>query len=170
MDLTWLRPWLVLVHVLAVFVFLVAHGTAVMLSLRIRRETDRDRLVRGLELSGTSAPLLYLSLLVILVSGIVGGIVGGWWTSGRLWIWASLGLLILLVVLMYVLPLAHFDAVRHALGQSTYGDVRKQRPPPPPAGDEELAAVLASPVPLVTTVIGFGGIAALTWLMVMKPF
>jgi len=170
MELIWLKPWLALVHELSLFAFLMAHGTSVFVALRLRSETDHERIARGLELSGMSSPAMFLALLALLASGILSGIVGGWWTSGQLWIWVSVALLVALVVLMYALPVRHLNAVRHALGRPTYADVRKGRQPPLPAGEAEVTALLASPLPLYTAAISFGGIALITWLMIMKPF
>lgn len=170
MDLIPLRPWLNLVHVLAVMGFLVIHGASALVALKVRSERDRARIRSLLDLSGAYQLWGWLALAVILGAGILSGIAGGWWTSGKLWIWASLGVFIAISALMTPIPAAYLNDVRHAVGMATYDDVRKKREPPPEASDEELARVLDSPRPVIGAAIGLGGIAILTWLMMDKPF
>jgi hypothetical protein len=42
--------------------------------------------------------------------------------------------------------------------------------PIPPAPREELDAILAEGKPVLLTVIGYGGVALIAWLMMSKPF
>lgn len=170
MDLT---PWLSLlrlVHVLAAFGFVLVHGASAMVAFKLRREQDRTRIQALLELSNAYLNWLYVALLVLLVAGILSGIAGGYWTSGRYWLWASLGLLVAIVVAMYVIAAPHFEALRHALGMPTFNDVRNKQAPPPPATDEDLARLLESSKPIQTAAIGIGGIAIIVALMMLKPF
>lgn len=170
MDLTPWLPLLRLVHVLAAFAFVLIHGASAMVVFKLRGERDRTRIQALLELSNAYLNWFYLALLVLLVAGIVAGIAGGYWTSGRYWLWASLVLLVAIFVVMYVMAVPHFDALRHALGMPTYNDTRKKLEPPPPASDEELAALLASPRPIQAAALGIGGIGLIVTLMLLKPF
>jgi hypothetical protein len=108
-------------------------------------------------------------LAIIFIGGIVAGIAGGWWTSGRLWIWASLGVFIVVTVLMTPLASSYMSSVRHAVGLPTYQDRRQKREPPAAVSDGELAVVLASDKPVWAALVGVGGIVVLTWLMMAKP-
>lgn len=170
MDLTAWLPLLRVVHVLAAFAFVLVHGASAMVAFKLRGERDRTRIQALLELSNAYLNWLYLAFLVLLVAGILAGIAGGYWTSGRYWLWASLGVLIAIVVAMYLLATPHFDALRHALGMPTYDDARKKLEPPPPASDEELARLLGSARPMQAAGVGIGGIAIITAMMMLKPF
>jgi len=170
MDLTPLRPWLVLTHVLAVLAFVLLHGASASVAFRLRGERQPDRVRALLELSNAYLNWMYGALVILLLSGIAAGIVGGWWTSGRLWLWASLGLLVAVFVGMYAIAAPYFESLRHAVGLATYQDIREQRDPPPPVTDGELATLLESRRPAVVAMIGLGGIALITGLMVLKPF
>jgi hypothetical protein len=170
MDLSPLRPWLTLVHVLGVLAFVLLHGASAAVAFKLRGERDRVRIQALLELSNAYLNWMYLALLGLLLGGILSGIAAGFWTSGDLWIWASLALFISMLVAMYVIATPYFDELRHAVGLATFNDVRKKLEPPPPASDEELARLLASPRPAQTAVVGLGGIAVIAWLMMMKPF
>ena len=170
MDLAGLRPWLVLFHVLGVLAFVLVHGASAAVAFKLRSERDPVRVRALLELSNAYLNWAYGALMVLLLSGIGAGIVGGWWTSGRLWLWASLALLIAVFVGMYGVAAPYFESLRHAVGLATYQDIREHRDPPPPVTDGELATLLESRRPAVVAMIGLGGIALITGLMVLKPF
>lgn len=170
MDLTPYLPVLRLTHVLAVLGFVLVHGASAMVALRVRSERDPIRIRALLELSSAYQGWGWIALLVILVSGIVGGIAGGWWTSGQLWLWASVGVFIGVTALMTPIPTAYLNDVRHAVGMPTYNDTKKKLEPPAPVSDDELARILVSNRPILGAAIGLVGLAILAWLMMFKPF
>ena len=49
---------------------------------------------------------MYLSLLLLLLTGIAGGFIGSWWSRG--WIWAALVLVITGIVLLYLMVFKPF--------------------------------------------------------------
>jgi hypothetical protein len=171
MDLVSLRPWINVVHVVAVLAFVLAHGASAAVAFKLRGERDRTRIAALLDLSGSTIGLLYVALLVILATGIVSGLIAGLWTSGRLWIWVSVAILVAILVAMYAIPLPYFTRLRRALGT---GEANGGGDPPgdpvPPASDAELAELLRSRRPFVTAAIGLGGLTVITWLMMLKPF
>jgi hypothetical protein len=95
--------------------------------------------------------------------------VGGGWTPGRLWLWTSLGVLVVVVGLMYGLLTTQYGKVRQALGIATMSD-QKKGVVPEPASDEVLETLLSSSRPTIGAVIGIGGLLLVIWLMVVKPF
>ncbi len=159
--------WLVYVHILAVFVFLLAHGASAGVAFRIRRETERSRIAALLDLSSASLGITYASLLVLLIAGIVLGFMGKWWGLG--WIWISLLLLILSAVGMYLRSSVPFNRVRQAAGLP-YFDGRRSQPAAPPASQEALRAAAAAIRPAEATAMGVVPIAVILWLMMFKPF
>jgi hypothetical protein len=170
MDLSSFRPWFVLTHVLAVLAFVLLHGASAGVAFRLRSERNPERVRALLELSNAYLNWTYGALMVLLLSGIGAGIAGGWWTSGRLWLWASVGLLVAVFVGMYGVAAPYFEALRHAVGLATFQDVREHREPPSPATDGELATLLDSRRPAIVALVGLGGISLITGLMVLKPF
>jgi hypothetical protein len=119
-------PWLVYLHILALFAFLLAHGASSGASFALRREQNLERIRALLELSGNSYALMYVSLLVLLISGIIAGVIGRWWN--QIWIWASLVLLILLIGAMTGLGSTIYGAARKAAGLRYFEGMR-QHPP-----------------------------------------
>ena len=93
--------WLIYIHVLATFAFLLTHGVSSAVALRLRGQHD-PALARAWMLiyydNGVYYAVLYGSLLVLLITGIISAFMGKWWGHG--WIWLSLALLIGIIVSM----------------------------------------------------------------------
>ncbi|TAH51663.1 MAG: hypothetical protein EYC68_09880 [Chloroflexota bacterium] len=156
--------WIIYLHIIAAFTFFIAHGVSAFVGLRLRNETNIESIKTLLNLSQSTLGLMYPALLVILLTGIGGGVVGSWWSRG--WFWASLGLLALVIVLMYIRGSPYYAQVREAVGASVYG----KSPTPAPKSATEIAALLKSSRPIELAVIGGIGLLLLLYLMVFKPF
>src|SRR5215510_14234664 len=89
-----LYQWIVYVHVLAVFAFLLAHGAATAITFKLRGERQIDRIRALLDLSASMAILGTVTWLVLIVAGIILGVMGNWWGHG--WIWTALIVLALM--------------------------------------------------------------------------
>ena len=159
--------WIVYLHILAVFIFLLAHGGSASAVFRIRRETERSRLAALLDLSSAGLGLGYASLLVLLIAGIILGFVGHWWGQG--WIWTSLILLVLTLVGMYIRSSMPMNRLRQAAGLP-YFDGRRAQPAATPASDEVIRAAAAGMRPIEVAAMGVVPIAIILWLMMFKPF
>lgn len=157
--------WLVFLHVIGVFGFLMAHGVSAGVYFALRRERDSDRIRILLELARSTYGIAMLSLVVLFVTGIITGFMGQWWSWG--WIWLSLILLLVLSGVMSVLGSRILNDARLGLGlRSTWSQSSR----PEPMSAEELDALLSRSRPVLLTVIGFGGLVVIAWLMIFKPF
>ena len=157
--------WLVFLHVLGTFGFLVAHGVSASVFFALKHERNADRVCSLLQLSGDSARIMIISLLTLLISGIIAGFLGHWWHFG--WIWLSLLLLIAIYAAMSLMGTRILNEVRIGVGlPSAYG----QPPNPERFNAEELDAKLDRIHPYRLTLIGFGGLVLIAWLMMFKPF
>jgi hypothetical protein len=160
-------PWIVLLHVLGAFGFVLAHGASAFAAIRIRSERDPARVAALLDMSAMSLGLMYVSLVILLIGGITAGFVGGWW--GSLWIWVAIGVLVLIIGSMYPMGSQHYAKVRRAVGLKAYNDP-KDAPPPEPLSGPELEALLSSNRPYALAAVGGIGLVVIIWLMVVKPF
>lgn len=161
--------WMVFLHVCGAFGFLLSHGVPALASLKLRSETDRSRIAALLDLSSNplTAWITWGSFVLMLVAGVVAGFMGSWWRTG--WIWAAIGVLVVVSVAMSLLGSRHMNELRQAVGLPWF-DGRRQQPGGSGLSDEELAQRLSSPRPFTVAWIGFAGIAVLIWLMMFKPF
>lgn len=120
----------------------------------------RERISTQAELSAASMTGFYASIVLLLGAGIIAGFIGNWWRMG--WIWISLGLFIVIAGAMYPLGSSYFRRIRAIVGTRPSGA--------PMASDEEIDEILGSGRPLLLTLVGFGGLFVILWLMVLKPF
>lgn len=159
--------WSLSVHLVGVVGFLLAHGTSAGLAFALRNERDPARMRRLLELSEASFGLLYASLALLLVGGVVGGFRQGYWSLG--WIWVALGLLVVILVAMSILGGGRYSELRKPLGLKYRAGFKIFAPAPEGTADETGAA-LARLYPLVVATMGIVALALFLFLMIWKPF
>jgi hypothetical protein len=162
-----LSPTLILTHVLAAFVFVIAHAVSGVAMFQVRGQPDRAVLTATLSRSSKALVVAFIALVILLVTGVILGFVGSWW--GSLWIWFSLVLLVGVGGAMTPFAAIPMRGVRAALGIQV-GKPNRGEPPATPKSDEELAAARAALRPELVLVIGLAGLMAITWLMITKPF
>ncbi len=171
-------PWVVYVHVASVFAFLLAHGVSAGVLFKLRSERTVERIRALLELSKASIRWTYTFLILLGLSGGTAAYLGDWWRQG--WIWASAAVLILVALAMDWIGDPYYDQLRVAVGLAEpKGKTGKTGTSAPPGGpvpqtqaDEEEAVLqlLRSPRPWLLALVGSVGLAAILWLMLLKPF
>jgi hypothetical protein len=156
--------WVVFLHVASVLAFMLAHGVHVSAMWAMRGEADPERMLTFFNIV-PSITMLRILLAALLLSGAVAGFMGSWWSRG--WIWTSLALLAFIAVTMWRFGGEFYglvgDAARSALAART---TDPSNPGPQAAYD----AVRRSWQTIGMSVIGFGGVAVILWLMMFKPF
>src|SRR5215469_15766882 len=159
--------WLVFAHILGVFGFLFAHGTAAAVAFALPRQREVERVRVLLDLSRGVSMVANISLLVLLAAGITAGFMGNWWGQG--WIWAALGLLILIGVAMTFLGSRPLNRIRQLVqaGNPTRSETTSHASLDITA-EKQLALLLAATHPWLLTVIGGGGLVLILWLMMFK--
>jgi MFS family permease len=157
--------WLVFLHVLGIFGFLIAHGASASVFFALKKERNPEHICTLLQLSSGAALIMLISLLTLFISGIIAGFLGHWWRYG--WIWLSQALLIGIYAGMSLMGTRILNEIRMGIGlPSAYG----QPPRPERLNAEELNARLNQIHPYRLTLIGFGGLVVIAWLMMFKPF
>lgn len=157
--------YIVLLHVVGAFTFALAHGVSMAVALRLRGVQSREQVAALLDLSGLAIGALYIGLLLLLVGGVWAGFAGDHW--GRPWIWASVGVLVVVIVAMYAIATPFYGRMRAAAGVLTDP---KQVAKFGEFAPDDLDRMRRSSRPIWLTVIGSAGLLALLWLMVVKPF
>lgn len=144
------------VHIVGVVGFVAAHGTTATVALRLRRERDSGRIALLLELSRSTRPLMYVSLLLVVVSGVAATSTLGLWSFA--WIWWSIVLLVAMIAVAIVVAVPYYARVRRAVTQES-SDLAAAA----------LDTLLRSPRALVVVITETAGVLAILWLMVAKP-
>jgi len=160
-------PWLIYLHIIGIFAFLLAHGASVGAAFALRSERNLERIRALLMLSVSTFGVMYAALVVIVLSGIGAGFSGQHW--GRGWIWVSIVLLIVVVAGMAGMGTRLYTGARKAAGLP-YREGNKLLPPVEPASPDEIYAAVQKGNPILLTVIGYGGFLIIAWLMIFKPF
>ncbi len=158
--------WIVLLHVLGAFAFVAAHGVSMVAAFQLRGERDRSRQAALLQGSQIGVGVMYIGLLLLLVGGIWAGFAGNHWGSG--WIWAALGTLVVVIVVMYAVATPFYGRMRAAAGLPETAE--RAAALKPPATEADLAMLATSSRPWVLALVGGIGLLVIVWLMVVKPF
>jgi hypothetical protein len=159
--------WVLFFHLAGMVGFLLAHGTSAGLAFALRRERDPERMRRLLQLSEASFAVLYPSLLVLVVAGVVGGFRLHAWSQG--WIWAAIVVLVVVVVVMATLGGGRYSGLRKALGIK-YREGFKILPATAPGTQAEIDAAAARLQPLLIAAVGIVALAAFLYLMIVRSF
>ena len=156
----------VFVHATATLLFFVAHGVSMAVAFALKRETEPARVRALLDLSRFSLGVPTLVVLLIgLAAGIVAGFMGEHW--GRIWIWASLILLVVVGGAMTPLASLRLQPIRTAAGMASSGPKPVEAQPENP---EEMRRLIAEWNPLPIAALGLTAFIAILWLMMEKPF
>ena len=157
--------WLVFLHVLCAFAFVMAHGVSVSVYFMLRNERNVERVKMLLAISRASLNYAFISLALILITGIITGIMGQWW--GQWWIRVAVLLIFIIWGAMAGIGTRVMNELRIGLGMvSSYNQ--------PPRAEmltaEQMDALLKKINPALLTLVGFGAIAIWVYLMYFKPF
>lgn len=167
MDISGFHGLIVLIHVVGVLLFVLAHGVSVAVLLRIRSERDPAALRTLLDLSRRSLDSAFVGLTLWFLAGILAGFSGNWWTTGTYWIWASLIIAIVVIGLMTPMGRFYLNRVRTALGVDPKTGKHDSSIQVDGAAVE---AAIASGQPALVAGLGIVGLLVLLWLMMAKPF
>lgn len=159
--------WLVFLHVLAAISFFLFHGVSAVMALRVRHETDFQRIRALLDLSATSVSLMGVSFLVMGLTGIALPFLVHIWD--RIYIWVSIVLILATFVYMGAFNESHYKQLRRMVGLP-YMKGNKSYPAEPPARQEEVEAFIRKINVAPLAIAGFGVPIIVLWMMIFKPF
>ena len=154
--------WIVFLHILGVFGFLLAHGVSLYVAFRVQREKDIHGIRALLGLSASAVMASLIGLIVLLGAGIALAFMGHWWSQG--WVWTSLALFVLIWASMSIFTGPAFRRARMAAGFTGPTTVNES------SVSEKLPQAIAELRPMIPMVIGGVGLIVILWLMVLKPF
>jgi 4-hydroxybenzoate polyprenyltransferase len=139
--------WIVFIHIASVLGLLLVHPVTV--AFHLKQERDDTRIRELLEVSEAASTLRWVFFGLTLLSGVVLGFMGSWWSS--VWIWAALVLFVLIAVVM------------NRYGGRTIDEIADTR------DDVEMERLLTRFRPGFLAVTGTGGLLLILYLMLFKP-
>ena len=155
-------------HVASALGFFLFHGATASATFGLKREkapASIEVLLRMRELGSAGA---FLALLIILVSGIVLGFMGRFWSD--IWIWASIAIFLVIGIVMGASGRNYFDRVSYAFDPEKYKAPKDKKDDPEPPTEDDLTVELAKGRPVMLTVTGIASLVLFLWLMMFKPF
>jgi hypothetical protein len=142
-----------LVHFAGVVVFVAGHGVSAAVTVRLAKEREPQRLEPLLALSRSTIVWSNAGLVVLVIGGVANWLRIDYPQQG--WLWAAVGLLVVLAGLGFGLAAPYFRRIRAAIAASDRA---------------ALEATLDSSVPATVFWVETVGVAIILWLMVYKPF
>ena len=162
-----LIPWLVFLHTLSALTFFLAHGASIAMAFKIRKETDFARIRAMLDLSGSTIGVMFIAFLAMGLTGLVMPFILKIWNKG--WIWASIVLMIGVIIHMVVMNDKRYKHLRRMVGLP-YMIGGKEFPAESPASQVDVDAYLKKLKVTDLVIVGYGIPMIVLWLMVFKPF
>lgn len=139
--------WIVFIHIASVFGLLLVHPVTV--AFHLKEERDDTRIRELLEVSEAASRLRWIFFGLTLLSGVVLGFLGSWWSTT--WIWAALTVFVLIGVVMNLYGGRMIDRI---------ADTRD---------NAEMESLLTRFRPWILAVTGTGGLLVILYLMLFKP-
>jgi len=160
--------FLLFVHVGSVMVYFLFHGAIASVTFALKRETSdgqRQALSSVLDRAYRVAPL---ALLTLVLSGILLGLLGRWWSDG--WIWVSILALVVLAVFMFVVGGLYFDRRFEAVDDRPWAQQAQEGTATHRLVHHPLMDRHHAKIPLLLTASGVTVMGVILWLMMFKPF
>jgi len=156
--------WLVFLHILFAFLFMLAHGVHAAAMLKFRGEPDPERSLTFFNLVPPPTLIRWLTVLLGLPA-VLAAYLAGWLTHA--WVWGSFVIFAIISWVMFQYGAGYYTIIEGAATRLI--EARK-------AGSDVQAAQGAydaarnAPNAMVVSVVGLLGLAIIVWLMRFKPF
>jgi hypothetical protein len=137
--------------------FAIAHGVSAFVSFRVRAQREPAEVAATLELSRIAIGPMYVGLLLLGIGGLGAAWIGNLLTEP--WVLASIGVLLVVLVVMYAVATPYYMKMRQALAPDAQ----------PPITADDLARMLDTRRPEILLAVGSIGLLVLIWLMVLRP-
>jgi uncharacterized membrane protein len=139
--------WVVFIHIASVLGLLIVHPVTV--AFHLKQERDDTRIRELLEVTEAASTLRWIFFALVILSGVVLGFLGSWWSST--WIWAALAIFVLIGLVMNLYGGRMIDRIAET------------------SDDAEMERLIARFRPWILALTGAGGLLAILYLMLFKP-
>jgi len=156
--------WLVFLHILFAFLFMLAHGVSAAAMLKFRGEPDPERCLTFFNI--VPQPTLIRVLTVLMgIPGLIAAFITPWWKQG--WPWASLVIFAIISYVMFKYGGGYYGIIEGAAARLI--EAKKTNTNVADAFKEYDDARNA-PHAMVVSIVGIAGLAIILWMMRFKPF
>ena len=139
--------WIVFIHIASVLGLLLVHPVTV--AFHLKQERDDTRIRELLEVTEAASTLRWIFFGLVILSGVVLGFLGSWWSTA--WIWAALAIFVLIGVVMNLYGGRMIDRIADTQDNA------------------EMERLLRRFQPWILGVTGGGGLFVILYLMLFKP-
>ena len=139
--------WIVFIHIASVLGLLLVHPVTV--AFHLKEERDDTRIRELLEVTEAASTLRWIFFGLVILSGVVLGFLGSWWSTA--WIWAALAIFVLIGVVMNLYGGRMIDRIADTQDNA------------------EMERLLSRFRPWILGVTGGGGLFVILYLMLFKP-
>jgi 4-hydroxybenzoate polyprenyltransferase len=139
--------WIVFIHIASVLGLLLVHPVTV--AFHLKQERDDTRIRELLEVTEAASTLRWIFFGLVILSGVVLGFLGSWWSTA--WIWAALAIFVLIGVVMNLYGGRMIDRIADTQDNA------------------EMERLLSRFQPWILGVTGGGGLFVILYLMLFKP-
>ncbi len=156
--------WLVYLHVLFAFLFMLGHGAHVVAMLKFRGEPDPERC---LSFFNMVPDIKYVRYFYIPMGffGFAAAFIAPWWKQG--WTWTSTVVFVIVTYIMQRYGARYYGIIFEAASRLV--EAKKTNVNLPAAQKAFDEARLTSHT-MIVSVVGLVGLAIILWLMRFKPF
>lgn len=156
--------WLVFLHILFAFLFMLGHGAHAAAMLKFRGEPDPEK---SLTFFSNVPDIKFVRYLTIAmgVFGIAAAFITPWWKQG--WPWASAVIFAIISWVMYKYGAGYYGIISNAANRLIEA---KKTDTNLAAAQKEYDETRNAPHAMIVSVVGIVGLAMILWLMRFKPF
>jgi hypothetical protein len=156
-------PWVVFLHVVVIFIFLIQHAVEIFVAFRLRNQENPEGVLATYAfMLNNNTRNLRITYSLIIVTGAVAGFMAPWWKQG--WMWTALGVMIAIWIIMGRIGPIYLTAVDTIMNQAI------QDKADPSALAKFRNSLRARREPEILAVTSGAGLLVIVWLMMFKPF
>ena len=156
--------WLVFLHILFAFLFMLAHGAHAAAMLKFRGEPDPEQSLTFLNIIPATTLIRVLTVLMG-ITGLAAAFITPWWKQG--WPWVSMAIFLIIAWVMYRYGAGYYDII---LDAAMHLIEAKKTNTNLPAAQKEYDDARNSPQAMIVATVGIVGLAIILWLMRFKSF
>lgn len=156
-------PWIVYLHVVVIFIFLIQHAAEIWVSFKLREQKEPEGIFATYAfMPNNNIRNLRITYFLIILTGMTAGFLATWWRQG--WMWTALGVMIVIMIVMRRVSDIYLNAV-DAIAETAL----KNREDPSTIA-KFISDLRARREPEILSAVSVIGGLIILWLMMFKPF